>query len=154
MPITVLAWHQLKWWVFGLYIAAAFTDLLDGMFARRAAPPSSDLDFDGLADLLLTMMTLLWLWLLVPGFVPKYWFPYLPLFVLTVAYMTQARLRHPKLVVPHLRFGRFAMALFFALLPALILWGDVTWFVHFVLIAGTMSNIQLSLAIASRVKSL
>ena len=97
---------------------------------------------------------LLWLWLLVPGFISKYWFPYIPLFVLMVAYMTLARMRCPALVVPHLRFGRFAMALFFFLLPVLILWGDVTWFVHAVLIIGTVSNIQLSVAITQRVKAL
>ncbi len=61
VPITILAWYELKWWVFALYIAASLTDLLDGMFARRAAPPATDTDFDGLADLLLSVMTLLWL---------------------------------------------------------------------------------------------
>jgi phosphatidylglycerophosphate synthase len=29
IPITALAWLDLKWWVFGLYIAAALTDFLD-----------------------------------------------------------------------------------------------------------------------------
>ncbi|NIV18908.1 MAG: hypothetical protein GWN47_11050 [Woeseiaceae bacterium] len=154
IPITVFAWYGMKWWVFGLYIAAALTDYFDGFFARRAAPPKSDIDFDGLADLLLTVMTVLWLWLLVPGFIPKYWLPYIPLFILLVGYMTWARIRHAGLLVPHLRFGRFAMALFFFLLPVLILWGDVTWFVHAVLIIGTVSNIQLSIAIARRVERL
>ena len=39
------------------------------------------------------------------------------------------------------------MALFFFLLPVLIVWGDVTWFVHAVLIIGTLSNAQLAWAL-------
>lgn len=152
VPITLLAWYQLKWWVFAIYVAAALTDLLDGMFARRATPPATDIDFDGLADLLLTAMTLLWLWLLIPGFLPKYWLPYVPLVVLLEIYVTSVRIRYPRFTIPHLEFGRFGMAVFFFLLPVLIIWGDVTWFVHLVLIIGTAGKIQLAATIASRVK--
>lgn len=144
VPITVLAWYQLKWWVFGLYIVAAVTDLLDGMFARRAAPPRKDVDFDGIADLVLSFSTLLWFWLLIPGFVSKYWLPYLPILVLLELYMTVIRVRHNRYGVPHLPFGRFAMALFFSLLPVLIIWGDVPWFVHGTLIVGVASKAQLA----------
>jgi hypothetical protein len=56
------------------------------------------------------------------------------------------------LVVPHLEFGRKAMALFFLLLPVLIIWGDVSWFVHLVFIIGTASKIQLTWAIVRLVK--
>jgi phosphatidylglycerophosphate synthase len=150
MPITILAWYNLKWWVFGLYVAAALTDLLDGMFARRAAPPESDVDLDGIADLILSFATLLWLWLLIPGFVQKYWLPYLPVFVSLEIYMTVIRVRHTQFAVPHLRFGRYAMALFFALLPVLIIWGDVPWFVHGVLILGIASKLQLTWAFWNR----
>jgi len=151
VPITILAWYELKWWVFALYAAASLTDLLDGMFARRATPPATNIDFDGLADLLLSVMTLLWLWLLIPGFFPKYWFPYLPLLVLLEIYMVSVRIRYPRLAIPHFEFGRFAMALFFFLLPVLIIWDDVSWFVHLVLIIGTASKIQLTWAIVSSV---
>lgn len=147
VPITVLAWYQLKWWVFTFYIAAALTDLFDGMFARRASPPATDIDLDGHADLLLSVMTLLWLWLLMPGFLSKYWLPYLPVLVVLELYMISARMRFPFLQVPHLAFGRWAMALFFALLPALIIWGDIPWFVHLVFIAGTAGKVQLTWAI-------
>lgn len=151
VPISLLAWYELKWWVFGFYIAASLTDLLDGFFARRAAPPATDTDFDGLADLLFTVMTLLWLWLLIPGFFPKYWFPYLPLLVLLEIYMVSARIRYADLVVPHLEFGRAAMALFCFLLPVLIIWDDVPWFVHTVFIIGAASKIQLTWAIIGRI---
>ena len=153
VPITVLAWYELKWWVFGLYAAAALTDLLDGMFARRAKPPAKDIDFDGLADLLLSVMTLLWLWMLIPGFWQKYWLPYIPLLVLLEVYMSSTRIRFPQLPIPHFEFGRIAMALFFFLLPVLIIWGDVTWFVHLVLILGTASKMQLGWAISRKVKN-
>ena len=106
IPITAFAFYQLKWWVFVLYIVAALTDLFDGMFARRAVPPATDIDFDGHADLLFSVMTLLWLWLLIPGFFPKYWLPYLPLLVLLEIYMISARIRYKNLIVPHLEFGR------------------------------------------------
>jgi phosphatidylglycerophosphate synthase len=152
VPITVLACYELKWWVFGLYIAAALTDLLDGIFARRGAPPATDIDFDGLADLLFSVMTLLWLWLLIPGFFPKYWLPYLPVLVSLEIYTISARIRYPQLTVPHLEFGRIAMALFCFLLPVLIVWDDVPWFVHLVFIIGTAGKIQLGLAVVSRVR--
>ena len=148
VPITFLAWYGLKWWVLGFYVAASLTDLLDGFFARRATPPATDTDFDGLADLLFSVMTLLWLWLLIPGFFPNYWLPYLPVLVLLEIYMTSARLRYPDLTVPHLEFGRNAMALFFFLLPVLIIWDDVPWFVHTVLAIGTASKIQLTWTIS------
>jgi phosphatidylglycerophosphate synthase len=148
VPITVLAWYELKWWVLGIYIAAALTDLLDGMFARRATPAATDIDFDGIADLIFRAMALVWLWLLIPGFFPKYWLPYFPILVLLELYMLSVRIRKPKMAVPHLAFGRFAMALFFALLPVLIIWGDVPWFVHFVLVVATASTLQLTWAIS------
>lgn len=152
VPITALAWYQLKWWVFVFYIAAAVTDLFDGMFARRATPPASDVDLDGLADLFLSVMTLLWLWMLIPGFFSKYWLPYLPVLILLELYIISARIRHADLRVPHLEYGRWAMALFFFLLPVLIVWGDVPWFVHLVFIAGTAGKIQLVAAILRLVK--
>ena len=144
VPITVLAVYELKWWVFGLYIAAALTDLLDGMFARRAAPPKNDVDFDGIADVILSFSTVLWLWLLMPGFVQKYWLPYLPIFVALEIYLSFIRVRYRRLGVPHLSFGRYTMALFFFLLPVLIVWGDLPWFVHSVLILGIASKLQLA----------
>jgi phosphatidylglycerophosphate synthase len=142
----LLAVLQFRWWVFALYVAAALTDLLDGWFARRAAPPAQDVDLDGIADLVLSFATLLWLWLLVPGFVSAYWLPYLPMFVALEIYMGAIRLRHPGYRVPHLPFGRIAMALFFSLLPALIVFGDTPPFVHGVLIIGIASKIQLARA--------
>ena len=148
VPITVLAWYDLRWWVLGIYIAAALTDLLDGMFARRATPAATDVDFDGIADLIFRAMALVWLWFLFPEFFPKYWLPYFPILVLLELYMLSVRIRTPKMAVPHFAFGRFAMALFFALLPVLIIWGDVPWFVHVVLIVATASTLQLSWAIA------
>ena len=149
VPITVLAWYDFRWWVLGIYIAAALTDLLDGMFARRATPAATNIDFDGIADLIFRAMALVWLWLLAPWFFPKYWLPYLPVLVLLEVYMLSVRIRKPKMVVPHFAFGRFAMALFFTLLPVLIIWGDVPWFVHLVLIVATASTLQLTWAIAS-----
>ena len=150
VPITVLAWFGLKWWVFGLYIAAALTDYFDGVFARRAEPPKTDTDLDGIADLILSFATLLWLWLLVPGFVTRYWFPYLPIFLVLEVYMSVVRVRHRRYNVPHLQFGRFAMALFFTLLPVTIVWGDIRWFVHGVLIIGVVSKLQLARAFWTR----
>lgn len=154
VPITLLAWYELTWWVFALYIAASLTDFLDGVFARRATPPKTDTDFDGLADLLFSVMTLLWLWLLVPSFFPNYGLLYLPLLMLLEIYMVFVRMRYADLVVPHLEFGRKAMALFFLLLPVLIIWGDVPWFVHLVFITGTASKIQLTWAIVGLVRKI
>jgi len=150
LPISLLAWYDLKWWVFGVYIAAALTDLLDGMFARRAAPAASDVDLDGIADLIFSFATLLWFWMLIPGFVSSYWLPYLPIFVLLEIYMMNVRLRHKRYGIPHLRFGRFAMALYFFLLPVVIVFGDLPWFVHGVLIIGVASKLQLSWAFWNR----
>ncbi len=153
LPITVLAWYELKWWVLGVYIAAALTDWFDGMFARRGAPPATSVDLDGIADLLFSFATILWFWLLIPGFVSKYWLPYLPLAILLESYMSVFRLRRQRLGVPHLAFGRFAMALFFFLLPVCIIWGDVPWFVHAVLVIAIASKAQLAWIFWSRSKN-
>lgn len=148
IPITVLAWYDLRWWVLGTYIAAALTDWFDGYFARRAAPPRSDVDLDGNADLLFTIMTLVWIWMLVPGFYQKYWLPYLPLLAAIQFYLWYAVLRWPGLRSPHFQFGRFGMMLFCVLLPALIVFGDQPWFVHAVLTVGTIGKLQLALHFA------
>lgn len=145
-PITVLAYYDLKWWVLALYVAAALTDLLDGMFARRGAPATSDFDLDGVADRILSFATILWLWLLIPGFLQKYWLPYVPIFVVFEVYVNWIRLRHRRFGVPHLEFGRIAMALFFSVLPVSIIWGDVPWFVHSVLTVVIASELQLAWA--------
>ena len=150
VPITLLAWYNLKWWVFGLYIAAALTDLLDGVFARRAAPAGTDFDLDGIADRVFGVATLLWLWLLIPGFVQTYWLPYLPIFVLLETYVMYVRLRHQRFGIPHLRLGRFSMALFFSLLPVVIIWGNVPWFVHGVLLVALAAELQLTWAFWKR----
>ena len=147
VPITALAWYGLEWWVFWLYIAGALTDYFDGVFARRAAPARSDFDLDGIADVVFRLMTVLWIWFLVPSFIQKYWLPYVPILAALELYMLVVRAQRPLLPVPHFAFGRFAMALFFFLLPVLIVWGDVTWFVHVVLVVGTLSNAQLAWAI-------
>lgn len=149
-PITALALLQFRWWVFALYIGAALTDLLDGWFARRASPPVRDIDLDGIADLVLSFATLLWLWLLVPGFLSTYWFPYLPIFVVLEIYMSAVRVREAEFQVPHFRFGRFAMALFFSLLPVMLVFGDVPMFVHGILLIGVASKAQLVLAFWKR----
>ena len=154
VPISILAWYEFRWWVFGLYIAASVTDYFDGWFARRASPPKNDVDLDGLADLLLSVMTLLWLWMLVPGFFQKYGLPYFPILVLLEIYVISARLRFHQINVPHLQFGRIAMALFFFLLPVLILWGDVSWFVHGVLLVGTAAKVQVTWVVAGRIRTL
>lgn len=146
VPITVFAYYDMKWWAFGFYTFGALTDWFDGWFARRAAPPKSDTDLDGIADLLFSFSTLLWLWLLVPGFVSTYWLPYLPIFILLEIYMSVVRIRHQRFGVPHFQFGRFAMALFFFLFPVLLIWGDMPWFVHTVLVIGVASKIQLATA--------
>ncbi|MDX1517275.1 MAG: CDP-alcohol phosphatidyltransferase family protein [Woeseiaceae bacterium] len=146
VPITILAVYELEWWVFGVYVAAALTDWFDGWFARRGAPPRSEVDLDGIADLVFSFSTLIWFWLLIPGFISSYWLPYLPIFVLLEIYMTHVRMRHKRHGVPHLEFGRWAMALFLTLLPVLIVFGDVPWFVHTVLIIGVASKIQLAWA--------
>ena len=149
LPITLLAWYDFKWWVFGLYIAAALTDLFDGWFARRAVPSKSRTDLDGLADLLYSAMTLVWIWMLAPGFFPKYWW-YFPILVGLELYLVPMRILYPQFTTPHLQFGRFAMAQFLFLLPVLIVWGDVDWFIHEVLIVGALSKVQLVLAIQRR----
>ena len=150
VPLTVLAWYDLRWWVFGLYIAASLTDLFDGLFARRATPAATDIDLDGIADLLFSIVTLLWLWLLIPNFFQTYWLPYIPLLVALEIYMISLRARFVRRRVPHLQFGRFAMALFMFLLPVLLLWGDISWFVHLVFIVGTAGKMQLAWAMTSR----
>jgi hypothetical protein len=144
LPITALAWYDLRWWLLGAYGAAALTDLADGWFGRRAAPPKTDADLDGNADLVFTIMTLVWIWMLVPGFFQKYWFPYLPLLAVIQVYLWFAVLKWPGLHSPHFQFNRVAMGIFCLLLPFLIVFGDRAWFVHAVLAIGTVGKLRLA----------
>jgi len=153
IPITIAASYGLTWWVFGLYIAAALTDLLDGVFGRRATPPEKDNDFDGKADVVFSIMTLVWIWMLIPGFFEKYWLPYLPMLLVIEIYLITIRVQEPETPVPHFQFGRFAMALFCFLLPVLLIVQDSAWFVHGVFIIGTLSKIQMVRHFATRNKS-
>ena len=144
IPLTALAWFDLRWWFLGLYIAAALTDLADGYYGRRAAPPKSDADLDGNADVLFSVLTLLWIWMLIPGFYEKYWLPYLPILFLIQLYLWSMMLKWPGLHSPHFEFGRFGMTVFCFLLPVLIVFGDQPWFVHTVFIIGTIGKLQVA----------
>ena len=117
---------------------------LDGYFGRRAAPPRSDADLDGNADILFSIMTLVWLWMLFPGFWEKYWLPYLPLWAVIQLYLWGAMLKSPQLQSPHFQFGRFAMMLFCFLRPVMIVFGDHDWFVHTVFIVGTAGKLHVA----------
>ena len=149
IPLTALAWLDLRWWFFTVYIVAALTDWFDGYFGRRAAPPKYDADLDGNADILFSIMTLLWIWMLIPGFYEKYWLPYLPLLVVIQIYLWFAMIRWPGLQSPHFPFGRFGMMVFCFLLPVLIAFGDQPWFVHAVFIIGTFGKLQVAWHFAS-----
>jgi phosphatidylglycerophosphate synthase len=144
IPLTMLAWYEQRWWFLGLYIAAALTDLADGYFGRRAAPPKSDADLDGNADVLFSVLTLLWIWMLIPGFYEKYWLPYLPILFLIQVYLWYAMIKWPGLHSPHFQFGRFGMMVFCFLLPVLIVFGDQPWFVHTVFVIGTIGKLQVA----------
>ena len=144
LPVTLVAWLDLRWWVFALYAAMALTDLFDGMFARRADPSPRSSDFDGKADVFFSLMTLVWIWMLVPGFYERYGLLYLPLLFVIEVYLISTRIRYPRLPIPHFQFGRYAMTLFCFLLPVLIVLGDQPVFVHFVFVVGTLSKLQLA----------
>jgi hypothetical protein len=153
IPITIVAWYDLRGWVLGLYIAAALTDLLDGRFARIAAPPASDVDFDGNADVIFSIMTLAWIWMLVPGFFETYWLPWIPILAVNEIYMTVVRVRNPAFRIRHFQFGRFGMMLFCFLLPVLLVFGDVPLFVHTVFFVGTLGKLQVTRSILFGTKS-
>ncbi len=89
-------------------------------------------------------MTLVWLSLLIPGFAAQYWFPYLPVLLLIEVYLITMRIINSDMDIPHFQFGRYAMALFCFLLPVLVVFGDQPWFVHFILIIGIASKLQLA----------
>ena len=129
--------------MFVVYIAAALTDAFDGIFARHAGKVRYGPEFDGLADVFFAVMTLVWIAFLLPDFFPQYWFPFLPAFVLTQGYLIIARIRQPELTLPHYEFGRFAVFLFNTLLPALIVVGAVSWFVHLVFAVSIAAKLQL-----------
>jgi hypothetical protein len=143
IPITVLAWYEMRWWVFGLYIAASLTDLFDGYFGRRATPPDYDIDLDGRADDLFAVMTLAWIWMLFPEFWPTYWLPWIPVLVTVQIYLWVEAIRRPALVIPHFEFGRKGMVYFCVLLPVLIAFGDYDWYVHSVFLWATAGKLQL-----------
>ena len=143
IPITVFAWYDMTWWVFGTYIAAALTDLFDGYFGRRAAPPDYEVDLDGRADDLFAVMTLVWIWMLFPEFWFKYWLPWIPLLAILQVYIWVVDVRNADLKLPHFQFGRAGMVYFCFLFPILIAFGDYDWYVHSVFLWGTIGKLQL-----------
>ena len=53
-------------------------------------------------------------------------------------------MRWPDLHMPHFQFGRIVMAAFCFLLPVLIVFGDIPWFIHGIFLLGTVSKLQLT----------
>lgn len=129
LPLTVLAAAELRWWVLGVYIAASLTDFFDGLFARRARPVHYGSSFDAYADVLFATMTLLWIALLFPAFMPRYGLPLVLPLLLLQALLFWLRFRNPGVTVPHLPLGQLAMFVFCLLLPVLLVVGDVRWFI-------------------------
>ena len=143
VPLTLLAAFDLTAWFVGCYVVAAFTDAFDGIFARSATGTESSAELDGRADVLFAFMTLVWIYMLIPGFYQDYGLPYVPLLVLLQGYLIVARFNEPGLILPHLEFGRFAVFLFSTLLPVLIVAGDVPWFVHLAFVTSIAAKLQL-----------
>jgi phosphatidylglycerophosphate synthase len=143
VPIGVLAVMQLKWWVLGLHIPAALTDLADGWVARKAPDCEHGARLDGTADLVFAIATLWWIALLVPGFYGKYWFPFLPSFVALEMVLLVVCLKNKDIVLPHLWSGKLAVTVFSFLLPVLLVFGDVTWFVLIALYVPIAAKVHL-----------
>ena len=59
----------------------------------------------------------------------------------------------PGLHSPDFQFNRVAMGIFCLLLPFLLLFGDRAWFVHAVLIVGTLGKLRLAWYFATTDKS-
>lgn len=144
LPITALAVADLRWWVLGVYIAASLTDFFDGLFARRARPVHYGSSLDAYADVLFTMMSLLWIALLFPAFLQRYGLPLVLPLLLLQALLFWQRWRNPGVVVPHLPLGRLAMFVFCLLLPVLLVLGDVRWFVSTVFGIAIAAKAQLA----------
>jgi phosphatidylglycerophosphate synthase len=143
VPLSILALNDLVGWFCAVYVVAAFTDAFDGMVARSATAAGYGADLDGLADVFFAIMTLIWIFVLIPGFYQEYWFPYIPAFVAVQGFLIHARVNEPGLSLPHLEFGRFAVFLFHTLLPVLIVAGNVPWFVYLVFACSIAAKLQL-----------
>ena len=144
IPITLLVLADLRWWVFGIYIAASLSDFLDGLFARRAQPTRYGSSFDSYADVFFAVMTFIWIAILFPGFLDRYgWSLVLPWALLQTA-LFALRFRAPNAVVPHLVLGRIAFFVFCLLLPVLLVLGDLPWFVVATLGLSIVAKIQLA----------
>lgn len=144
IPISIFIIAEMQRWVLALYLLAALTDLLDGWFARRGTESKRGADLDGTVDLIFVGMTLVWIAWMIPGFYAKYWFPFLPAFVAFEGYFLFSRLRKKDLVLPHLWSGKIAMTLFCFLLPVLLVFGDVTWFLLLALYVPILAKAEMA----------
>lgn len=89
--------------------AAAFTDVLDGMAARRLHVASrAGGARDSAADHLLSLSLVLWLWLLRPEFFREQWPALLPWTILAATVLAVALVRHRQLVNLHLYSAKAA----------------------------------------------
>jgi phosphatidylglycerophosphate synthase len=150
IPITLLAVADLRWWVFGVYIAAALTDLLDGLFARRARPARYGGAFDAYADVFFVMMTVIWLVMLFPGFLQRYGLTLVLPLVITQLALFVLRFVYSGLRVPHLPLGRVAMFIFCSLLPTLVVFGDTPWLVVVAFSIAIIAKLQLAWHVHTR----
>jgi len=144
IPITLLAIGELRWWVFAVYIAAALTDFLDGLFARRARAVNYGGSFDAYADVFFSMMTLVWIAMLCPGFFERYGLPLVLPLLLLQALLFVLRYRHPESPVPHLSLGRLSMFVFCFVLPVLLVFGDQPWLVVTAFVLTILAKVQLA----------
>lgn len=144
IPITLFALADMRWWVFGVYIAASLTDFFDGVFARLARPSHHGGAFDGNADVFFTLMTFVWIAMLFPDFYGRYGLPLVLPLLLLQALLFIVKFRRAQLGVPHLTLGRLSMWMFCSLLPVLFVFGDIQWFVVATLFISIAAKAQLA----------
>ena len=144
IPITLFASADMRWWVFGVYIAASLTDFFDGVFARQAYPVRYGRAFDGNADVFFALMTFIWIAMLFPAFFGQYGLPLVLPLLLLQTLLFVLRVRRSVAGVAHLAIGRLSMFVFCLLLPVLLVFGDVPWFVVAVLALSVFAKAQLA----------
>lgn len=143
IPITILIALDLHGWVFGVYVAAALTDFLDGLFARRAQPARYGGAFDAYADIFFALMTLVWMTWLFPGFFERYAGLLVLPYLLLQAVLFYLRFRNPGMIVPHLVSGKLGTFAFNLLLPVYIVLGDIPAFVIAVFALAIAAKLHL-----------
>ena len=119
-----LAWRDMNMWFVVLFLLAGSTDILDGWIARtRGIDSERGAWFDSLADNLLGLSSLGWLWLFIEPFIRTHWIPIVAAVGLKALSFMIGYLKYRQIVGYHLLTDKLSGVVYFAFVAHAVWFG-------------------------------